>query len=199
MNMFKKLGGAGFLMVGLMLASTAAQAEIFDLSIGDNSYRAALYGPLSRLGTDKKGQYDVGAIVRPERNDDLLVGHVGALLTGDAGARDFELAAGLGLRGVYVGRDHDSGGAIAVGGQAEARYPGFDRIGLSVYGYYAPDVLGLGDVEQYYEIGVALDYQVLKDASVYIGYRNVNIELEPLDGDITADNGLHAGLRLNFF
>jgi hypothetical protein len=199
MNAVNKAGVAGLLVVGLMLASTVARAEIFDLSIGDNSYRAALYGPLSRLASDKKGQYDIGAIVRPERDDDLLVGHVGALLTGDAGARDFELAAGLGLRGVYVGRDHDSGGAIAVGGQLEARYPGFDRLGLSVYGYYAPDVLGLGDVEQYYEVGVALDYQVLKDASVYIGYRNVNIELEPLDGDITADNGLHAGLRLDFF
>ncbi len=195
MNAVNKAGAAGLMVAGLMLASTAAQAEIFDLSIGDNSYRAALYG----LASDKKGQYDIGAIVRPERDDDLLVAHVGALLTGDAGARDFELAAGLGLRGVYVGRDHDSGGAIAVGGQLEARYPGFDRLGLSVYGYYAPDVLGLGDVEQYYEVGVALDYQVLKDASVYIGYRNVNIELEPLDGDITADNGLHAGLRLDFF
>ncbi|MDP9142949.1 MAG: YfaZ family protein [Pseudomonadota bacterium] len=198
MNAVNKAGAAGLLVAGLMLASTAAQAEIFDLSIGDNSFRAAIYGPLSRLASDKKGQYDVGAIVRPKREDDLLVAHVGALLTGDAGAKQFELAAGLGVRGVYIGRDHDSGGAFAVGGQAEARYPGFDRLGLSVYGYYAPEVLSMGEFDQYYEVGVGLDYQVLKDASVYIGYRNVNVELEG-GGDITADNGLHGGLRLDFF
>lgn len=198
MNAVSK-GVAGALMASLMAASTVAQAEILDLSIGDNSYRAAIYGPISRLGTDKKGQYDVGAIVRPKREDDLLVAHVGALLTGDAGARDFELAAGLGIRGVYIGRDHDSGGAVALGGQAEARYPGFDRLGLSVYGYYGPEVLSMGEFDQYYEIGVGLDYQVLKDASIYIGYRNVNVELEDDRGDITADNGLHGGLRLDFF
>lgn len=189
----------GTLMAGLMLASTAAQAEILDLSIGDDSYRAAIYGPLARFGSDKKGQYDVGVIVRPKREDDLLVTHIGALLTGDAGARDFELAAGLGVRGVYIGRDHDSGGAVALGGQLEARYPGYDRLGLSVYGYYGPEVLSMGEFDQYYEIGVGLDYQVLKDASIYIGYRNVNVELEDNRGDITADNGLHAGLRLDFF
>ncbi len=186
-------------VAGVCLAAAAgtAQAEIFDLSLGDNSFRAALYGPLSRVIDGTKGQYDVGVIVRPKREDDLFVAHVGGLVTGDAGARQFNLAAGLGLRGVYIGRDHDSGGAVAVGGQAEARFPGYERIGFTVYGYFAPEVLSLGEFDQYYEFGTAVDYQVLKDASVYLGYRNVNVELEN-GGDITADNGLHAGLRLSF-
>lgn len=187
----------GMLGVAALMLATVAQAEIVDLSIGDGSVRGALYGPLSRVLADTKGQYDVGVILRPERDDDLLVAHVGALVTGDAGAQQFELAAGLGLRGVYIGRDHDSGGALALGGQAEARYPGFERFGLSVYGYYAPEVLSFGEFDQYYEIGTALDYQVIKNASVYVGYRNVNVELED-GGDITADNGLHGGVRLSF-
>lgn len=188
------LGVAAALLCGV---SGAAQAEIFDLSVGDNSFRAAFYGPLSRFMSDTKGQYDAGVIVRPKREDDLFVAHVGALVTGDAGAQQFDLAAGLGIRGVYIGRDHDSGGAFAPGGQAEARFPGYERVGFSVYGYFAPEVLCLGEFDQYYEIGTGLDYQVLKDASVYVGYRNVKVELE--NGvDITADNGLHVGLRLSF-
>lgn len=187
----------GVVGIVAMLVAGSAQAEIIDLSLGDNSVRAALYGPLSRMVDDTKGQYDVGVIVRPKREDDLFVAHVGALVTGDAGAQQFELAAGLGVRGVYIGRDHDSGGAVALGGQAEARYPGFERFGLSVYGYYAPEILSFGEFDQYYEIGTALDYQVIKNASIYIGYRNVNLELEN-GGEITADNGLHGGFRLSF-
>ncbi|MFP5306282.1 MAG: YfaZ family outer membrane protein [Gammaproteobacteria bacterium] len=174
-----------------------AHAEIFDLSIGDNSFRAALYGPLSRIAEGRQGQYDLGVVMRPKREDDLFVAHVGALVTGDAGAQQFDLAAGLGVRGVYIGRDHDSGGGLALGGQAEARFPGYERVGFSAYGYFAPEVLMLGEFDQYYEVGTAVDYQVLKDASVYVGYRNVNVELEN-GADITADNGLHGGLRLSF-
>jgi hypothetical protein len=193
MNRLKGLLGA-LLMCG---ASGVAQAEIFDLSVGDNSFRAALYGPLSRIGGQSEGQYDVGVIVRPKREDDLLIVHAGALLTGDTGMRNFELAAGLGVRAVYIGRDRDSGGAVAPGGQLEARLPGYERIGFSIYGYYAPEVLSFGEFDEYYEVGVGVDYQVLKNASVYLGYRNVNVEIE--DGPkVTADNGLHVGLRLEF-
>ncbi|MEQ1440755.1 YfaZ family outer membrane protein [Fontimonas sp. SYSU GA230001] len=193
--MHKRL--VGTMALALCAVAGGARAEIVDVSIGDNSFRGAFYGPLSRFASDTNGQYDVGVIVRPKREDDLFVAHVGALVTGDAGARDFNLAAGLGLRGVYIGRDHDSGGALALGGQAEARYPGYERIGLSVYGYFAPEVICFGEFDRYYEIGTAVDYQVLKNASVYAGYRNVNVRLET-GRDITADNGLHVGMRLSF-
>ncbi|MES0873452.1 YfaZ family outer membrane protein [Sinimarinibacterium thermocellulolyticum] len=186
-----------WLSIVLLSSASTAHAERFDLSIGDDSYRVALNGPLSRLFAETTGQYDVGAVVRPKRRDDLLVAHVGAMLTGDAGARSFESAAGLGVRAVYIGRDDDPGGAIAPGGQFEARFPGYERIGFSFYGYYGPEVLSFGDFDEYYEIGTAIDYQVLRDASLYLGYRNVNVRVE--DGPrITADNGLHAGMRLSF-
>ncbi len=187
----------GLLGVLLLAASGVARAEIVDFSVGDNSFRLALYGPLSRVFDDAKGQYDVGAIVRPKRDDDLLVVHTGVLLTGDAGMRDANVAAGLGLRGVYVGRDHDSGGAVALGGQAEVRFPGYDRIGFTIYGYFAPEVVSFGDVEKYHELGIAVDYQVLKDAAVYIGYREVKTDIGNFRG-VKADDSVHVGLRLSF-
>jgi predicted porin len=46
-------------------------------------------------------------------------------------------------------------------------------------------------------VGIGVDYQLLKNASMYLGYRNVNVKIE--DGPkLTADNGLHVGLRLEF-
>jgi hypothetical protein len=177
--------------------SGTASAEIVDFSVGDNSFRLALYGPLSRLINDVKGQYEVGALMRPKKTDDLLVAHVAAMITGDAGFKAANVAAGVGLRALYIGRDNEPGGALAAGGQIEARYPDFDRIGLSVYGYGAPDATSFGHVHKYWEIGVGLDYALLKDASVYVGWRDVKADLEDA-GEVTADHSVHAGVRLHF-
>lgn len=181
----------------LAAASTSASAEILDFSVRSNSFRGALNGPLSRFVSDTNGMYELGAIIKPKRDDDLLVSHLGVMVTGDAGMQNFKLAAGLGMRGVYIGRDHDSGGAAAIGGQLEARFPGFERVGYSLYGFYSPEVVTFGEFDQYYEVGSAIDYQLLKDGSVYVGYRNVNLSLEN-GGHLTADNGFHVGIRLHF-
>lgn len=191
----KKLVAIAALAVGAV--AVPAQAEIVDVSVGDNSFRVALYGPLSRFIDDVKGQYDLGVVIKPRTSDDLLVGHVGALVTGDAGMKEANVAAGLGLRGVYVGRDHDSGGALALGGQAEVRFPGYDRIGFSVYGYGAPEVTSFGEVDKYYEIGVGLDYQLVKGASIYVGWRQIKFDIGDFK-DVAADDSVHAGLRLHF-
>ena len=115
--MHKGLVGIAALVLSGM--TVPAQAEIFDLSIGDNSFRGSFYGPLSRFVSDTNGQYDAGVIVRPKREDDLFVAHVGALVTGDAGARDFNLAAGVAAdqREARHHRAHDAGPKAVAGEQ----------------------------------------------------------------------------------
>lgn len=197
----KKLLAVAGVMVGV--AAVPAQAEIVDVSVSQDGGRISLYGPLSRLISDVKGQYEIGGVLNPRTEEDLLLIHTGAMLTGDAGMKDVNLAAGVGLRGIYIGRDHDSGGSLAIGGQAELRFPSFDRLGFSIYGYGAPEVTSFGENEGYYEIGTGLDYQILKDASVYVGYRQIKAKIEDDDNDgnrnnVTADDAAHIGVRLNF-
>ena len=186
-------------LLGFLAAASSlpARAEILDINLGHNSVRVALSGPFAHLWSDLRGQYDAGVVIRPKTSDDLLQVHAGGLVTGDAGARGVDLAAGLGIRGIYVGRDGDSGGAFALGGQFEARLPSFNRVGLTGYGYYAPDATSLGELRGYYEYAAALDYQVVRDAAVYVGYRNIRYDIGSV-GKVTADTGIRAGLRLNF-
>jgi hypothetical protein len=179
------------------MAAVPAHAEILDVNLGQNSVRAALAGPLSHFITDMRGQYDVGVVIRPKASDDLLQAHLGFLITGDVGAKVLDVAGGLGIRGVYVGRDGDSGGAVAVGGQLEARMPDFNRVGVSGYGYYAPSATSLGEVSRYLEYGGAVDYQVVRDAAVYVGWRNISYDIGNV-GDVVADVGWRAGVRLTF-
>lgn len=193
-------------LTGALLAAAAlgANAEILDISVGDNSFRGAFAGPLARLISGTNGQYDVGVTLRPRTDDDLLQLHAGVLLTGDAGAKSLDVAAGLGVRAIYTGRDNDSGGAIALGGQFETRVPSYNRFGFTGYGYYAPGVMSFGNVESYQEVGVALDYELIRGGTVYVGYRNIKQELPNLGPSATGsskqitDNGAHIGFRLKF-
>jgi hypothetical protein len=179
------------------VAALPARAEILDFNVGHNSVGLKLAGPVSHVIPDFRGQYDVGLVIRPKSSDDLLQAHLGYLITGDAGAKFLDVAAGVGIRAIYVGRDGDSGGAFAIGGQAEARMPDFNRLGFSAYGWYAPGATSLGEVDKYLEYGGAVDYQVVRDAAVYVGYRNIRYNIGNA-GDVTADAGLRVGIRLSF-
>lgn len=182
-------------------AAPAAQAEIFDLSIGDNAFRAIIAGPLARIFDDASGQYDTGIVLKPRTSEDLLQLHAGVLLTGDAGAKDVDVAAGLGIRAIYTGIDHDSGGVVALGGQVEGRVPSMNRLGVTGYLYYGPEILALGDVAAYTEYGIAVDYEVIRGGAIYVGYRNIEQDFDKLqgfEGSVTVDDSAHIGLRLKF-
>ena len=188
-----------FAVLGVVLAAAAlpAQAEIVDFNIGKNSFRLGLAGPLSRLFNGVSGQYDVGVLLKPRTEDNLIQAHTGVLLTGDAGVKGIDLAAGLGARIIYTGRDHDSGGAFAPGVQLEARLPEFNRFGTTFYGYYAPSATSFGEVRKYQEYGLDLDYAVIKGGSVYVGWRSIKENLAS-SSNFTVDRGIHGGFRLKF-
>lgn len=95
------------------------------------------------------------------------------------------------------GQGGTDGGGLALGGMVEARLPAFNRIGAIAYGYGAPKASTFGDFEGWLEYAVGVDYQVLKGASVYLGFRQVKVDIENF-GNATVDSGWHFGLRLNF-
>lgn len=191
------LGLAGLLGLGM---SATVHAEAFDFNIGSNTFRGALNGPVSRLFSDTGGLYELGAIVRPERFDDLTVAHLGLMFSAELGSESFKSAAGLGARAVYVSWEQvekETGSAVAIGGQYEARFPGFVRLGFAVYGFYAPGFGAFGELNQYHEFGSAIDYKFVDWGTVYVGYRNVGLDLAG-SGSQTADDAVVVGLRVKF-
>jgi hypothetical protein len=185
------------LALALALTSLSAQAEIVDVNIGNKTFRGAFSGPLARFMPGTKGQYDVGAIFNRQNTDNLFQTHVGLLLTGDMGTTDVNLAAGLGGRLLYSRLGSSNGGALALGGQVEARPASFNRLGLSASTYYAPSITSFADLDRYLESTVSLDYEVIHDGSIYGGYRNVKQSIGS-SGNTTVDNGLNVGVRLKF-
>jgi hypothetical protein len=181
----------------LTAAALPAHAETFDLNINDSAVAAQFNGPLSQLFNTSDGEYQIGGLYSSDRHDVTKL-HAGVLLTGDAGAQDAKLTAGIGVRGNYVDAWHQySGGGAEIGGQFDLRFAGFERLGFQGNIWYQPDVLGLGDIESELEWALTADYQILRNADVYVGYRKVSLDTGH-HGLNTYDNGAIFGLRLTF-
>lgn len=187
------------LVVGcsLLLGAGVAQAETFDLNISDEAVRAAISGPLS-VGNVGGARYDFGYLYSDKRDARLNAGHVGLLVSGDAGARNANVHVGIGLRGVGIDLRAGSGGAVAVGGEFDLRLPDFNRVGLVGYGYIAPSVLAFSDIDGYSDVALTIDYEVIRNASLYAGFRHVRVKVHGAGGSSTADNSPIIGLRLRF-
>lgn len=197
-------------LAAALLASLAglAQAETVDFNIGPDSLRGFLSGPLSRLSGNLSGQYDAGFVYKEgeessadPKDAELSLAHFGVLATGDVGARAAQAAAGLGARLIYADRQlaggSSSGGALAFGGQFDLRMPGFERVGFTGYGWYAPEITSFSGVKSYNELALDVEFEVVRAAAVYVGYRLINLKPEA-GGDSEADSSGHVGLKLNF-
>lgn len=191
--MFKKIAVTAILGI----ATFSAQAETFDLNVSSDAVRAALSGPLS-FGETNGARYDVGYLYSDDQDARLNVGHAALLVSGDAGARSANVHVGIGVRAAGIDQRGAEGGAVAVGGEFDVRLPAMNRLGLVGYAFYAPDVLAFGDIDTYLDASITVDYEIIRNASVYAGYRQVRAGIDEAPGTNLRDNSPVVGLRLNF-
>lgn len=186
-----------FVGVFLLLGAASAHAETIDLNLSGDALNASFYGPLSNLFPRVGGLYQLGLLNGERAGTNYFEGEGELLVTGDAGAERANVTAGLGVRLAALDVEQITGEALALGGQVEARLPAFNRIGAvgSIWG--APDASSFGDITGYLEYAIDADYQVLRNASLYLGYRQLVLHADTF-GTVTVDNGWHVGLRLNF-
>jgi hypothetical protein len=188
-----------FAVLCLGLAATPALAEGIDINLSSHALRGAFTGSISQMFPRLDGLYEVGVLVGEVEEREYYQAHAGLLVSGDAGAERANVVAGLGGRLAVLDVDDVdvTGGALALGGMVEARLPAYNRIGAVLYAYAAPEASSFGDFEGYLEYAIGLDYQVLRNASLYAGYRQLKVDAKDA-GNVTIDNGWHLGLRLSF-
>ena len=186
-------------VLSLLGLAVPAHAEGIDINLSSHALRGAFTGSISQMFPRLDGLYEVGVLAGEIEEREYYQGHAGLLVSGDAGAERANVVAGLGGRIVVLDVDDVdvTGGALALGGMVEARLPAFNRIGAVVYAYGAPEASSFGDFDGYIEYSAGLDYQVLRNASLYAGYRQVKVDSKDA-GNLTVDNGWHLGLRLTF-
>ena len=180
------------ILAGLMSINT--HADVIDISL-NNDVAQFYYQPGGNadIETDDAGT-QFGLLYNSD-GDWMLSGK---LIVPSANATGLQLSPGIKASIIGIDESESSvNAAISIGGRASGLLP--TSLPLRAYGelYYAPSITVSNDIEDLLELEVGLEYQASNNASVYLGYRQIKIDLENKKAT-NLDNQFHIGIAFNF-
>lgn len=182
-----------FLICGLFLALAwpgSVAALSVDLNLSDDA------AELKVGNKARDGMLETQFSFLHEQNRGDIAG-LALHMVDDANPGGAPLKVGIGGRAMFVDTDGPNGGGLALGGHFRFTLPDMDRLGIGGEFYYAPSIVSGGDLDRHLQWSLRGEYQILRQANVYIGYRQARPSFED-SGSFRLDSGLHAGLRLEF-
>ena len=172
----------------LAAASFSAAAGSVDINLSNDTIEAKFYGNAGAA------DWTFGGLYNRDSKDRAL--NVGLLATGDSAIGNSRFEGGLGgkIYSVTVG----SGDlvALALGGQVRW-FPGSGSFALATYVFYAPHVVTLVDGQRFFDAGVRAEVEVIRNSFVYVGYRQMQAELDN-NVKLNVDKGGFVGLQIKF-
>ena len=174
----------------------AAFAQGFRVQLGSESARF-MYAT-EAFGQDF-GRLELEAGFMYTEDDDYLA-NMGILVRGES--LSVPLQVSIGFRGylaeVTTGVDTSASvGAITIGGELFLKPESWGGLGLGLYYHTAPGVVSFMDAESLTEYGLFLSYDITPQASMAIGYQNIETELTAI-GDVTIDDGAYFSVDIRF-
>lgn len=178
--------GLSLAMIQMVWAGTA-WAESLSFDLRDEAARLELMAPLS--GEDLA--YTASLLHHEEDGDFVTLG----LHLVQKTRKDSYVGLGLGLMAFDF--EEGDGAGLGVGGFARYAFPTMPALALGGQLYYSPDVIAFDDVDRIWEATLRLELRVMDQADLYVGYRRVNVKLDP-NVDVDIDDGSHFGFRFYF-
>jgi hypothetical protein len=178
----------------LMLVGAQAGARELDLSLSNDTALLRYATPISYSGY---GHTDADfGFMYTESNDVMVLG--GIEMMGEAGSYAPGMHMGVGIKGYGVTLDGgDNVGSITLGVKGWYIPPEMSRMGVVAKFNFGPNVTTFGDAEKFWDFSTHVEYEVLPEAAVYVGYRNVRARLTK-GRNAYLDKGWHLGLRMSF-
>jgi hypothetical protein len=189
-----KLRAVGLMLLGAV--STTAVADNIDVNLREDAIRASYSMDLTSRGYNGLSA-DFGLLYNEDKEqlDDILA-HAGLMVSGENWSKSGTFDISLGGRLVHTSPANVDLAALAFGGQV--RFSPIHRVGLGGAVFYAPGITSFMDAESYTETNLRLDYQVLPQAFVYLGYRNIEVDIDGGADDAELDEGMHLGFKMLF-
>lgn len=177
--------------------TTAAMADTADLNLRNSSVQFQ-YGALMGHETLGKTELQIGALYSDDNNNRNTLGDVGVLVKDDVGSKAPGFSVGVGVKGLVAHTAGTNESAIALGGLMRYSPPSISRMGILGLAYFSPNITTFGDADRYFEYRVQVEYLVIPNAAVYIGYRDIEFNLNTGQGNTTLDDGAFIGVRMSF-
>lgn len=186
--------------VGVIISANL-EASRFDANIGADSARVGL--DVTVMQAQGGSNLEIGASYLGSEIDDdtdASVFTANAHIVGNPGEGALKTQAAVGTQFYFTDVEEIDGGALSVGGFFIARFRDYDRLGFSAEVYFAPDLLTFGDVDQTLEYSVAVEYDLLRETTIYLNYRQIKVDFEfdEFDDEVTVDSGANVGVRILF-
>lgn len=185
----------------ISLFSPLALSESIDLSLSDSTARGEFQGKF-KTGQSSKSRFRHMSDLHYGFNflyheDDGHVGGVSLHVAGQSKATVFNQEMGIGGKAITYDAGGPDGGALAVGGYILHNLASANLLSVRGDLYYAPSVVTFGDGNRYVEYSMRLQYQIVDQANVYLGYRNIEVDFDQF-GSIDIDQSAHVGLMMHF-
>ena len=173
----------------LSAASFSAVAGTVDVNLSNDTVEAKYQGPAAG-----SADWTFGGLYNRDQKDYAL--NIGVLATGDASSGNSRFEGGVGGKFYSVHVADSDVAALALGGQVRW-FPGNNWLALGGYAFYAPKVVTFLDGSSFYDTGLRLEVEVIRNSFVYVGYRWTRANLES-GANPYVDKGGFVGLQVKF-
>ncbi|MEW5755036.1 MAG: hypothetical protein AB1810_01920 [Pseudomonadota bacterium] len=175
-----------------MISASAAHAYSMELALSDETAR---FNFSSFVGGFQGGraQFDAGLLFN---EDDDYVINTGLHVIDVAGTKSPGVQLGVGGTVYFADIGDYNALALALGGQVSFRPQNFNRINLSANFHYAPGIVSFVDADSFTEYGARIEYSLLPQADVFLGWTKIETEVENVEVRPVKD--AHLGIRISF-
>lgn len=179
-------------LIGVALTLPAA-ADTLDLNVSGDAAQLGYTRVLPPEGLEAGA-----AVLHHTDNGDIAEANL-HLVDRPQPGRD-ALVLGVGGKATFISEDprDATGGALALGAKLRWTLPNYNRAAVAGGLYFAPSATSVSDIDGYQEYALRGEFQVLEDANVYLGYRNIELGYDDAGPDRDFDDGVFAGLNLQF-
>lgn len=179
----------------LVLVPLSAQATTLALDFNDDS--AEVRFDVLLTGDDYGKSIFGGRYLYNDDEETEMIG-VELKFVGDPGAVP-GLEVGAGFIG-YIGESHDVFDYSNVGVALMADYSPATMQGLGFSGrlVYSPDIFSWQDSDGMFEYNLRVSYAITPKVRVYIGYQDIEAEVDGFRQDVDIDEDARVGLQVRF-
>ena len=178
-----------------MLASTYTQADSIDINLSDESAQFKYIIPVDSA-SDGRTEMGFGFLYNDENNYLLEASFI---ITDVPGTKAPGLEVGVGPK-VFIAKHHPTdldATSIGLGAQFRYKLPSMARLNFNGALFYAPGIVSFADAENLTEFFLAASYEILPTANVYLGYRNIRVDFDPVAAK-AIDKTMVIGLKFSF-
>ncbi|MFQ5470510.1 MAG: YfaZ family outer membrane protein [Gammaproteobacteria bacterium] len=174
--------------------SVASAQSLLDINLSDDTGEFRYIIPFQNQESFGSTEFDLGILYTT--NDDVL-GIFGFQVVDEAGTGSPGLELGIGVKGFMSSLDRGDLLAATLGINVNYSPPALPRAAVSGYAFFSPDIVTFLDAKRFLYTGARISYEVLPQASVYLGYRKARVDMGK-GADIDVDNGGHLGIKVYF-